>query len=76
MDDAHSHSKAPAFLRSMINTASFQVLIMIAIVANAMADASIKFEHDGRPREEFYKTLYPIEITFTVIKNDSIMNMF
>ena len=51
----------------MIGTAAFQIFIMLVIVVNAMVGASIKFEHSGRPREEFYKTLYPVEVGFTIL---------
>jgi hypothetical protein len=65
--DSDTESRAPRIIRYVITTAPFQIFIMIVIVANAMIGASIKFEHSGRPREEFYKTLYPIEVGFTIL---------
>ena len=57
--------RAPRCVRQFLQTATFQVMIMTAIVLNAIAAASVKFEHDGRPREEFYRNYYISEICFT-----------
>lgn len=67
MTDTESQSRAPRIIKAVISTASFQIFIMFVIVANAMVGASVKFEHSGRPREDFYKTLYPLEVGFTIL---------
>ncbi|CAG2172733.1 unnamed protein product, partial [Oppiella nova] len=67
LTDTDNQSRAPRIIKAVISTASFQIFIMIVIVANAMVSSSVKFEHSGRPRDEFYKTLYPLEVGFTLL---------
>jgi len=58
--------KAPQCLRAFIQTAFFQVIIMIGIVIDAIYAASVSFKHDGRPREEFVKHYYTVEVMMTI----------
>lgn len=67
LTESDNQSRAPRVIKAMIGTAAFQIFIMIVIVVNAMVGASVKFEHSGRPREDFYKTLYPMEVGFTIL---------
>lgn len=62
-----SRWRAPKLVRSFIQTATFQIIIMLAIVLNAFFAASVSFKHDGRMREEFYRHYYYSEIIFTVL---------
>lgn len=62
MDENKGRGKAPHFLQVFLQSAVFQVIVMIVNVANAIVAASIKFEHDGRAREEFYKHYYLAEV--------------
>ncbi|XP_025017326.1 sodium leak channel non-selective protein-like, partial [Tetranychus urticae] len=68
VDENHSGGKfrAPRCLRQFIQTAAFQVIVMMGIVVDAIAAASVSFEHDGRPRWEFYKSYYYAEIAMTI----------
>lgn len=68
VDDNTSTSRfrAPRFLRSFIQSATFQVMIMLAIIANAIIAASVVYEHDGRPREVFLQFYYRNEVGFTL----------
>ncbi|XP_053209905.1 sodium leak channel NALCN-like isoform X1 [Panonychus citri] len=68
LDENHGAGqfRAPRFVRQFIQTAAFQVIIMMGIVVDAIVAASVSFEHDGRPRWEFYKTYYYAEIAMTI----------
>lgn len=66
VDDSKGSGKAPRAVRDFIHSATFQVLIMIAIVLNAIMSSSIEFVHDGRPRTSFYMHLYKYEVAFTI----------
>lgn len=67
LKDTDTGTSAPYFIRKTLNTAAFQVLIMALIVVNAVINASVKFDHSNRPREDFYATIYPTELAFTII---------
>lgn len=70
MDESQSTSRwVPQYAKKFLNSAAFQVIVLLAIVANVALSASIKFEHDGRPREEFYKHIYWYEVGFTIFFN-------
>lgn len=58
--------RAPRFLVQFVQSAAFQVIIMLAILLNAIVAASVSFKHDGRPRESFYRHYYYAEIGFTL----------
>ncbi|XP_017304127.1 sodium leak channel non-selective protein-like, partial [Diaphorina citri] len=49
-----------------LKSAYFRLLIMVAILANAIIMATMNFQHDGRPRNVFYEKYYPIEVCFTL----------
>ncbi|KAF8767850.1 Sodium leak channel non-selective protein like [Argiope bruennichi] len=66
VDENKGRGKAPHCLQVFLQSAVFQVIVMMVNVANAIVAASIKFEHDGRPREEFYKHYYLAEVGFTI----------
>lgn len=68
LDENQSYGrwKAPKFIRSFIQTAVFQVIVMFAIVIDGIAAASVSFQHDGRPREEFYQHYYVAEVIMTL----------
>lgn len=70
VDESQSTSRwVPQYAKKFLNSASFQVIVLLAIVANVSLSASIKFEHDGRPREEFYNHIYWYEVGFTIFFN-------
>lgn len=70
VDESQSTSRwVPQYAKRFLNSASFQVIVLLAIVGNVAMSASIKFEHDGRPREEFYKHIYWFEVGFTIFFN-------
>ena len=69
MDEQLSSGRfhAPRFVRTFLQSATFNVIIMLAILLNAIFSASVKFEHDGRANEQdFYLTYYYAEIAFTI----------
>ncbi|XP_022657488.1 sodium leak channel non-selective protein-like isoform X3 [Varroa destructor] len=57
---------APRCLQRLIHSAAFQIIVMLINLANAFVAASVRFVHDGRPREEFFTTYYYAEIGFTL----------
>lgn len=59
----------PQYAKRFLNSAAFQVIVLLAIVSNASLLASIKFEHDGRPRDAFYNHIYWWEVGFTIFFN-------
>lgn len=59
----------PQYAKKFLNSAAFQVIVLLAIVSNASLLASIKFEHDDRPREAFYNHIYWWEVGFTIFFN-------
>lgn len=63
VDENKGRGKAPHCFQVFLQSAVFQVIVMMVNVANAIVAASIKFEHDGRPREEFYKHYYLVEVS-------------
>ncbi|RWS10179.1 sodium leak channel non-selective protein-like protein [Dinothrombium tinctorium] len=58
--------RAPKAVRTFIQSAVFQIFIMIGIVIDASFAASVSFEHDGRSREEFYKHYYIAQVIMTI----------
>lgn len=70
VDESQSTSRwVPQYAKKFLNSAAFQVIVLLAIVCNVALSASIKFEHDGRPREEFYNHIYWWEVGFTLFFN-------
>lgn len=70
VDESQSTSKwVPQYAKKILNSAAFQVIVLLAIVCNVALSASIKFEHDGRPREAFYNHIYWWEVGFTIFFN-------
>ncbi|GBN65043.1 Sodium leak channel non-selective protein [Araneus ventricosus] len=69
VDENKGRGKAPHCLQVFLQSAVFQVIVMMVNVANAIVGASIKYEHDGRPREEFFKHYYLAEVGFTIFFN-------
>ncbi|CAG0914974.1 unnamed protein product [Notodromas monacha] len=65
VDDSCTRGHAPKIFVRILHSAGFHVLVMLALMANAMIAASIHFKHDGRPREDFYYKFYYIEMGFT-----------
>ncbi|XP_064105310.1 sodium leak channel NALCN-like isoform X1 [Macrobrachium nipponense] len=66
VDDNKPRGWAPKCCMKFVVSASFYVVIMGAIIANAMAAASLSFKHDGRDRTEFYRDYYYMEVGFTL----------
>ncbi|KAK3859162.1 hypothetical protein Pcinc_034699, partial [Petrolisthes cinctipes] len=60
---------APECCMRVVVSAGYYLLIMGAIISNAIAAASLSFKHDGRKREEFYHHYYYIEVGFTLFFN-------
>lgn len=70
VDESQSTSRwVPQYAKKFLNSAAFQVIVLLAIVGNVALSASIRFEHDGRPREEFYNHIYWYEVGFTTFFN-------
>jgi hypothetical protein len=70
IDENQSTSRwVPQSARRLLNSAAFQIVVLLAILANVILSASIKFEHDGRPREDFYMHIYWWEVGFTIFFN-------
>lgn len=70
VDESQSTSRwVPQCAKRFLNSAAFQVIVLLAIVVNVAISASIKFEHDGRPREAFYQHIYWWEVGFTIFFN-------
>ncbi|KAK7076029.1 hypothetical protein SK128_019150 [Halocaridina rubra] len=61
VDDNKPRGWAPRCCMKVVVSAGFYLVIMGAIIANAMAAASLSFKHDGRAREEFYYYYYYME---------------
>ena len=61
--------RAPACVRRFLQSATFNVLIMLAILVNAVFSASVRFEHDGSraTEQEFYETYFWSEVAFTLL---------
>ncbi|KAI1303017.1 Sodium leak channel non-selective protein [Halotydeus destructor] len=58
--------RAPRIIRRFVQSAIFQVIVMLAIIVNATVAASVSFKHDGRDRKVFYEHYYFAEIGFTL----------
>jgi len=70
VDESRSTSRwVPQYAKKFLNSAAFQVIVLLAIMGDVALSASIKFEHDGRPREEFYNHIYWWEVGFTIFFN-------
>lgn len=67
MDESQSTTHwVPQYAKKFLNSATFQVIVLMAILSNAFLSASIKFKHDGRTRESFYSHIYWWEVGFTI----------
>ncbi|MCL4123606.1 UNVERIFIED_CONTAM: hypothetical protein GTU68_015108, partial [Idotea baltica] len=67
VDDNKPKGWAPPYFLKYIQSALFYLVIMTAIVANAMVAASLRFEHDSnKNRIDFYQHYYYMEIGFTL----------
>lgn len=74
LDESQSTSRwMPASWKLFLNSAAFQVIVFIAILANVIMSASIRFKHDGRPREAFYEYIYWWEVGFTIFFNIEVL---
>lgn len=62
VDEGAGAGAAPRCLQRLIHSAAFQIIVMLINLANAFVAASVRFVHDGRPREEFFTTYYYAEI--------------
>lgn len=67
LTDNDVRTRAPYLIRKVLGTASFQIFVMVVIVVNAIINASIRFDHSGRARDHFYRTIYPSEVFFTIM---------
>ena len=50
------------FLLLALNSTAFHLLVFVAILVNSIITASMSFNHDGRPRSDFYDYHYYIEV--------------
>lgn len=66
LTDSDARTRAPHMIRHILGTASFQIFVMIMIVVNAIINASIQFDHSGKSRDDYYRTIYPSEVFFTI----------
>ncbi|KAG9510801.1 Sodium leak channel non-selective protein [Fragariocoptes setiger] len=74
VDESPSSARwMPAKAKEFLNSAAFQIMIFMTILANVIMSASIKFEHDGRPREAFYEHIYWWEVGFTMFFNIEVL---
>ncbi|KAK8392277.1 hypothetical protein O3P69_017693 [Scylla paramamosain] len=69
VDDNKPRGWAPKWCMKVVVSAGYYMLIMAAIVTNAVAAASISFKHDGRERKVFYQHYYYMEVGFTIFFN-------
>lgn len=63
VDDNKPRGWAPKWCMKVVVSAGYYMLIMAAIVTNAVAAASISFKHDGRDRKVFYQHYYYLEVS-------------
>lgn len=66
LTDSNTQTRAPHIIRKVLSTASFQIFVMFMIVVNAIINASIRFDHSGKSRDDYYRTIYPTEVFFTI----------
>ncbi|KAG0726443.1 Sodium leak channel non-selective protein [Chionoecetes opilio] len=69
VDDNKPRGWAPKWCMKVVVSAGYYMLIMLAIVTNAVAASWIGFKHDGRDREVFYQHYYYMEVGFTIFFN-------
>nr|XP_027195093.1 sodium leak channel non-selective protein-like isoform X2 [Dermatophagoides pteronyssinus] len=73
LTDSDARTRAPHLIRHLLGTASFQIFVMVMIVVNAIINASIKFDHSGKSRDDYYRTIYPSEVFFTIFFDIEVM---
>lgn len=66
MDENRAQGKAPRIAQQFIQSAGFQLFVMVVILANGVVAANLHFKHDGRPRHEFYHYFFYAEVRFLV----------
>ncbi|XP_050511308.1 sodium leak channel NALCN isoform X1 [Diabrotica virgifera virgifera] len=68
--DENKHSgSAPEFCHKILRSPHFRLIVMCVILANGIVTATMRFEHDERPRHVFYEKYYYIELGFTALLN-------
>lgn len=65
--------RAPLVLRKFVQSASFQVIIMVGILVDAIIAASVRFDYNGKPREEFFYNYYYCELFMTFFFNVEVL---
>lgn len=63
VDDNKPRGWAPECCMKVVVSAGYYMLIMAAIVTNAIAASYISFKHDGSNREDFFQNYYYMEVT-------------
>lgn len=66
INDSKTQGWAPHFCVKYLQSAGFYLLIMTAIIGDAIWAASLVFRHDGTEREEIYRVYYYAEVCFTI----------
>lgn len=62
MDDNKPRGWAPKCCMKVVVSAGYYMMIMAAIVTNAIAASWITFKHDKKGREELFKNYYYREV--------------
>lgn len=66
IDENKHGGMAPEICHRILRSPHFRLIVMVVILANGLVTASMRFEHDGRPRHVFYENYYYIEVVFTI----------
>ncbi|KAF2357306.1 Ion transport domain [Trinorchestia longiramus] len=66
VNDSKTQGWAPHFCVKYLQSAGFYLLIMTAIITDAIWAASLVFRHDGTERAEIFATYYYAEVCFTL----------
>lgn len=65
--------RAPLVIRKFIQSAVFQVIIMVGILIDAIIAASVRFDYNGKPREFFFYKYYYCELFMTFFFNVEVL---
>ncbi|XP_023021091.2 sodium leak channel non-selective protein na isoform X2 [Leptinotarsa decemlineata] len=69
VDENKHGGLAPEFCHTILRSPHFRLIVMCVILANGIVAATMRFEHDGRPRHVFYENYYYLELGFTALLN-------
>lgn len=72
-NQSNGRFRAPLILRKFVQSASFQVLIMVGILVDAIIAASVRFDYNGKRREDFFQSYYYCELFMTFFFNAEVL---